>query len=200
MDAGMISNSTLEYYNRHAMEYATTTNAADMSDNYSRFLKHVKTNGCIADIGCGGGRDLKFFREKGYKAFGLDASEELCRIASEYSGCPVTCSDFLSWNPDRKFDAFWANASLLHLTEPDVLSFFSTKTTYLNDEGVIYFSMKTGIDEGLDDKGRFFTPFSEKLLKRITMALPGCMIVDRWSNSDSLDRQDVHWESVIISV
>lgn len=196
----MISNSTLEYYNRHAMEYATTTNAADMSDNYSRFLKHVKTNGCIADIGCGGGRDLKFFREKGYKAFGLDASEELCRIASEYSGCPVTCSDFLSWNPDRKFDAFWANASLLHLTEPDVLSFFSTKTTYLNDEGVIYFSMKTGIDEGLDDKGRFFTPFSEKLLKRITMALPGCMIVDRWSNSDSLDRQDVHWESVIISV
>lgn len=200
MDAGMISNSTLEYYNRHAMEYATTTNAADMSDNYSRFLKHVKTNGCIADIGCGGGRDLKFFKEKGYKAFGLDASEELCRIASEYSGCPVTCSDFLSWNPDRKFDAFWANASLLHLTEAGIISFFSTKTTYLNDEGVIYFSMKTGIDEGLDDKGRFFTPFSEKLLKRITMALPGCMIVDRWSNSDSLDRQDVHWESVIISV
>ena len=196
----MISNSTLEYYNRHAMEYATTTNAADMSDNDSRFLKHGKTNGCIADIGCGGGRDLKFFKEKGYKAFGLDASEELCRIASEYSGCPVTCSDFLSWNPDRKFDAFWANASLLHLTEAGIISFFSTKTTYLNDEGVIYFSMKTGIDEGLDDKGRFFTPFSEKLLKRITMALPGCMIVDRWSNSDSLDRQDVHWESVIISV
>ena len=194
----MISNSTLEYYNRHASEYAKTTNAADMSDNYSRFLKHVKSSGSIADIGCGGGRDLKYFKEKGYVAFGLDASEKLCRIASEYSGCPVTCSDFLSWNPDRKFDAFWANASLLHITESDIVSFFSTKTMYLNDGGVIYFSMKTGIDEGFDEKGRFFTPFSEKLLKRITTALPGCMIVDRWSNSDSLDRQDVHWESVLI--
>lgn len=60
--------------------------------------------------------------------------------------------------------------------------------------------MKTGINEGLDDNGKFFTPFSEKLLQKITKAFPGCVIVDRWSNSDSLDRKDVHWESVIISV
>ena len=106
----------------------------------------------------------------------------------------------MSWTPDRKFDAFWANASLLHLTETDIISFFSSKTAYLNDGGILYFSMKTGVNEGLDDKGRFFTPFSEKLLQKITKTLPGCLIVDRWSNSDSLDRKDVRWKSVIISV
>ena len=143
---------------------------------------------------------MKYFKENGFEAFGVDASGELCRIASEYSGCPVFCSDFLSWKPDRKFDAFWANASLLHLKEEDIISFFSAKTAYLNDGGIIYFSMKTGISEGLDNNGRFFTPFSEKLLQNITKVLPGCTIMDRWSNSDSLDRQDVHWESVIISV
>ena len=196
----MISNSTLEYYNSHASEYAETTNRADMSDNYSKFLRFLKPGASIVDLGCGGGRDLKYFKEKGYEAFGVDASEELCQIASEYSGCPVSCSDFLFWKPDRKSDAFWANASLLHLKEEDIISFFSTKTVFLNDGGIIYFSMKTGISEGLDGKGRFFTPFSEKLLQNITKVLPGCTIMDRWSNSDSLDRQDVHWESVIISV
>lgn len=200
MDACMISNSTLEYYNSHASEYAETTNRADMSDNYSRFLKYVKTGGSIADIGCGGGRDLKYFKEKGYEAFGVDASEELCRIAVDYSGCPVTCSDFMSWTPDRKFDAFWANASLLHLTETDIIGFFSSKTTYLNEGGTIYFSMKTGIDEGIDEKGRFFTPFSEKLLLNITKALPECKILARWSNSDSLDRKDLKWESIILRI
>lgn len=34
----------------------------------------------------------------------------------------------------------------------------------------------------------------------IEARLTGCVIVDRWSNSDSLDRKDLMWESVIISV
>ena len=60
--------------------------------------------------------------------------------------------------------------------------------------------MKTGIDEGIDEKGRFFTPFSEKLLLNITKALPECKILARWSNSDSLDRKDLKWESIILRI
>lgn len=194
----MINNSTIEYYNKHASEYAETTNNADMSANYSRFLRFIKPGASIVDIGCGGGRDMKYFKEKGYTVFGIDASEDLCRIASNYSGCPVSCTDFLSWDPSHKYDAFWANASLLHLTETDIIKFFSTKIEYLNKEGIIYFSMKTGINEGLDENGRYFTPFSEKLLQRIIKSIPGCKIIDRWSNSDSLDRHGFYWESIIL--
>lgn len=200
MDTGMTENSTLEYYNSHAFDYVNKTKQADMSENYSRFLKHVKTGGSIADIGCGSGRDLKYFRENGYDPYGVDASAELCRIASEYSGCPVTCSDFLSWNPNIHFDAFWANASLLHLTEEDIIKFFITKTGFIHSGGVLYFSMKTGIKEGFDENGRYFTPFSENLLLKITKTLPKCILLDRWTNSDSLDRKNVTWESIILKV
>ena len=195
-----MTNTTLDYYNNHAQEYAQTTNRADMSENYSRFLKFVKQGGSIVDIGCGGGRDLKYFKDHGYETTGLDASKELCVIASKYSGCPVTCSDFLSWEPSCKFDAFWANASLLHLTEKDIIRFFSTKTAFLNKGGIFYFSMKTGIQEGNDDNGRFFTPFSEALLQKILKTLPSCKIVDRWYSADRLDREDTHWESVILRI
>ena len=62
MDAGMISNSTLEYYNSHATEYAETTNRADMSDNYSRFLRFLKPGASIVELGCGGGRQREYSR------------------------------------------------------------------------------------------------------------------------------------------
>ena len=194
----MTDSTTLDYYNTHATEYAQNTNRADMSENYNRFLKYVKDGATIVDIGCGGGRDLKYFKDHGYKAEGIDASKELCTIASEYSGCPVTCTDFLSWKPDHTFDAFWANASLLHLTENDIIRFFSEKTIYLKTPGIFYFSMKTGINEGLDNKGRFFTPFSEDLLNRIMKTLPNSRILDRWNFGDLLDRKDTRWETVII--
>ena len=52
----MTDNTTLDYYNTHATEYAQNTNRADMSENYRRFLKYVKDGATIVDIGCGGGR------------------------------------------------------------------------------------------------------------------------------------------------
>ena len=197
-DSGITNNTTLEYYNSHAVEYAKATKHADMSENYNRFLRHVKKGGSIIDLGCGGGRDLKFFKDNDYYAVGIDASEELCSIAAAYSGCPVICCDFLTWIPETKFDAIWANASLVHLTEDQILTVITSKSVFLKEGGVFYFSMKKEIAKGLDAKGRFFTPFSEDLLLRITRDIPCSMIIDRWSSSDSLGREDTIWESVIL--
>lgn len=194
-----MNNRTISYYNTHSREYAAQVNTADMTGTCLRFLRHVPAGGSIADLGCGSGRDLKFFKEHGYGAWGVDASSELCRIAGHYSGCPVACSDFLSWVPGRKFDAFWANASLLHLTEDEILVFFRTKLSYLNAGGVVYFSMKKGIDRGYDERGRFFTPFSEDLLKKILETDNRLAILERWTESDKLSRDTV-WETVILKL
>jgi len=194
----MPSSPTLDYYNTHAEEYAQLTGTADMTENYVRFLKYVPLGGTIADIGCGGGRDMKYFKDHGYRALGVDASPQLCAIAHEYSGCPVTCSDFLSWTPDIRFDAFWANASLLHLPYDGILEFFRTKTQYLKTPGILYFAMKSDIPEGPDDKGRYFTPFSEALLEDILLTAKDFSILDRWSNPDRLGRKDHTWETIIL--
>ena len=191
-----MTNRTIDYYNDNADEYFNSVISADMTENYTRFLQYVPKGASIVDLGCGSGRDLKYFKDNGYEAEGLDASEKLCILAREYSGCPVLCTDFLSWKAERRYDAFWANASLLHLTGKDIITFFAQKTKYLADNGIFYMSMKTGIPQGDDPKGRYFTPFSEELLEQLLKASK-LELINRWSNSDALGRSDTKWMSVI---
>ena len=189
-----MTNRTIDYYNDNADEYFNSVISADMTENYTRFLQYVPKGASIVDLGCGSGRDLKYFKDNGYEAEGLDASEKLCILAREYSGCPVLCTDF--WKAERRYDAFWANASLLHLTGKDIITFFAQKTKYLADNGIFYMSMKTGIPQGDDPKGRYFTPFSEELLEQLLKASK-LELIDRWSNDDALGRSDTKWMSVI---
>lgn len=192
-----MNDKTIAYYNKNALDYSKIVNSADMTENYERFLQYIPKGASIIDLGCGSGRDLKYFNEHGYIAEGLDASEKLCILAEQYSGSKVTCSDFLSWQPTRQFDAFWANASLLHLTAEEIIEFFEKKTRYLSKGGIFYFSMKSGIPAGDDDKGRFFSPFTEKLLTDI-LQNPSLMLIDRWSNPDSLGRINTIWVSIVL--
>jgi len=168
-----------------------------MAGNYERFLKYVPKGGYIVDMGCGSGRDLKFFSESGYVASGVDASEVMCDVASEHSGCPVVCCDALSWNPEKKCDAIWANGSLLHLKKHEIITFLKTKSDYIKVGGILYFSMKAGIPEGYDEKGRYFTPFSESI---VDAALEDgkLKIQERWTETDSLGRKGFYWEAIIL--
>lgn len=192
-----MNQKTIAYYDYNAQEYFNTVNSADMSENCERFLNYLKPGSSIIDLGCGSGRDLKYFKEHGYLAEGLDASKNLCKLARDYSGCPVICTDFQNWKPDKQYDAFWANASLLHLEEEEILDFFKEKTKYLKKDGIVYFSMKSGIPSGSDEKGRFFTPFTEELLSKI-LSNPSLTLLNHRANADSLGRKDTSWVSVLL--
>ena len=194
----MSSNSrTIRYYDENSVEYSKTVNVADMDRTYERVLKYVPAGGSIVDVGCGSGGDLKHFYEAGYAASGIDASEGMCKVAHEYSGCPVECCDALSWKPDEKVDAIWANASLLHLKYEDIITFLKTKSEYLNPKGILYFSMKAGIPEGYDEQGRYFTPYSESILDSV-LAEGKLKVVERWTETDSLARKGFYWEAIIL--
>ena len=188
---------TISYYDSHAEEFAASANATDLGRDYAHFLRYVPAGGTIVDMGCGSGRDLRFFRQSGYDASGVDASSRMCALARQYSGCPVLCCDALSWKPGSKLDAIWANGSLLHLYTDEIISFLKTKSEYLKPGGVLYFSMKAGIPEGFDEKGRYFTPFSEKIVEEAT-ADGTLEVLERWAESDSLGRKGYHWEAVIL--
>ena len=188
---------TISYYDNHSEEFVEAANSANMAGDYERFLKYVPKGGYIVDMGCGSGRDLKYFSESGYVASGVDASEVMCDVASEHSGCPVVCCDALSWNPEKKCDAIWANGSLLHLKKNEIITFLKTKSDYIKVGGILYFSMKAGIPEGYDEKGRYFTPFSESI---VDAALKDgkLKIQERWTETDSLGRKGFYWEAIIL--
>ena len=186
----------MQYYDAHASEYFTFSSLPMPSSFYTSFFSLLPTHAAILDIGCGSGRDLKYFSENGYEAEGLDASASLCRLAREHSGCPVHCGDMLTWQPNRQYDGLWACASILHLSSDNILAFFRRVPIMLKPSGIMYASFKVGITTGEDEKGRYFTDFSQELLEQILQAVPELKLIHDEMTGDSLDRSGFRWRNL----
>ena len=75
----------------------------------------------ILDLGCGPGRDLRYFRSLGHDVVGLDGSTEFVAMARSYSECEVLQQDFLAMKlPEGRFDGIFANASLFHVPSQEL--------------------------------------------------------------------------------
>lgn len=125
LEGGYIKvNSTINYYNNNAKEFCEGTLQADMSLCRNMFLKYMVANGHILDAGCGSGRDSKAFQELGCAVSAFDASEEICRFATEYLGQEVQCRRFEDVTEENCYDGIWASASLLHVAKKTCRTFW----------------------------------------------------------------------------
>lgn len=108
-----IAYQTLRFYETNAEVYAEQTRGIDLAHLYKPFLKCIPRGGRILDVGCGAGRDLRRFMDDGFEAVGVDPSEKLAAIASEFSGCKVLVSGVQDLSFNQEFDGAWACASLI---------------------------------------------------------------------------------------
>lgn len=157
---------TLEYYSQKAHEFSIDTQHVVFTELQDKFLKYLPAKSKILDLGCGSGRDSKYFIDKGHSVIALDGCKELCEIASKYIGKDVINSTFEDFCTDDTFDGIWACASLLHLPIeklPLVIEKYSKK---LNKNGCFYLSFKYGNFSGVKN-GRFFTYLDEEMFKQI---------------------------------
>ena len=136
------TNRTIEYYNTHADRYSEITRNADMSDIYKRFEENLKPGSRILDLGCGSGRDSKYFLDKGYDVVSLDASETMCKKTYELTGRPALNMRIEDINCENEFDAVWACASMLHVDKGDMIKIFAKVMKALKIGGVFYASWK----------------------------------------------------------
>ena len=84
-----MNDKTLDYYNQNADTFFAGTVSVDFKQTQNKFLDCLNEGAYILDFGCGSGRDTKYFLEAGMKVDAIDGSEEMCRIASEYTGIEV---------------------------------------------------------------------------------------------------------------
>ncbi len=155
--------SSVEYYNKNAAEFYERTCKFDMSDAYEKFLRYLPVGASILDAGCGVGRDLKYFREKGYKVEAFDASEEMVTIAKKETGLPVTLLRFEDMHFQEKFDSVWASASLLHVPYEETRNVLTRIYKALRLDGILYASYKYGDQKmGADDRV-FYNMNEEKI-------------------------------------
>ena len=212
-----VNNRTVDYYNENADAYFEATADADLSDARERFVSYLGVGAEMAfeadreaeveadvkaaagvriiDVGCGSGRDAAAFREMGYEVRGLDASDELARVAARH-GIDVDVCDMASWVTEEPFDGVWCCASLLHLNDDGVEQFFRNLPGNVADGGTVFISVKTGIETGFDDKGRFMRNFAEDEIRKL-LEDAGFTVKEVWYTDDGLGRDDVKWINMI---
>ena len=191
-------NKTLTYYNTNTSSFVESTQLVQMTEAWSRFTAKLPASSIILDFGCGSGRDTKYFREHGYQVEAIDGSEELCKVASAYTGITVKKQLFTELSEVQKYDAIWACSSILHATSDELVIIMRKIWTALKDNGFIYTSFKYGTFEG-ERNGRYFTDMTEESLSALLTKVTGFNIEEQWITSDVRPgREEEKWLNVIL--
>lgn len=192
-----VDSNTLSFYEANAIPYANQTAKVDLTHLYSSFLSRLPLGARILDIGCGSGRDLKAFHEKGYEAIGVDPSPSLVKIAREWSGCKVEVGRAETLRFKAMFDGVWACASLLHLPRRYFPLALSNINKCLKRDSILFLSMQEGSGEGACDDGRYFSYYSRQELG-FELNNAGFEIIQIWTTADSLCKRNViSWINIV---
>lgn len=143
---------TLDHYNLNAEDFFAGTRDHDVKQNMDALLQFIEGEApfSILDFGCGPGRDLKAFSERGHFAVGLEGATRFVQMARSYSGCVVWQQDFLALElPSGHFDGVFANASLFHVPSQALPRVLTQLNATLKPGGVLFSSNPRGNnDEG----------------------------------------------------
>lgn len=193
-----MKNNTLNYYNTNATSFAASTRSVDFSQTQDKFLDLLPQTASILDFGCGSGRDTKYFLDAGMHVDATDGSEELCRLASEYTGIPVRQMLFEELDAKAQYDGIWACSSILHLPKESLKDALRKMIAALKENGIIYTSFKYGTFEG-ERNGRFFTDFTEETFQEFVADVDGIRIEEMWITGDVRPgRGDERWLNLIL--
>ena len=176
-------DKTLNYYNENAQSFVAGTVSVKFTEVQDKFLEKLNPDAYILDFGCGAGRDTKYFLSRGYQVDAVDGSEQLCRIASEYTGIKVRQMLFQELDEKEKYDGIWACSSILHLPKKQLREVLKNMYAALKSKGWIYTSFKYGEFEG-ERNGRYFTDFTTDTFKDFIHDMHGLKIEEQWITGD----------------
>ena len=193
-----MNTKTIEYYNENVDKFVNDTQDVVFCATQDLFLSYLNEGNSILDLGCGSGRDTKYFLSKGYKVDATDGSEEICKVASDYTGINVKCLLFNELDEIDKYDGIWACASILHLDRDDLIDVFHRIARALKDNGILYTSFKYSEFEGMRN-GRYFTDFTLESFNEFQTNIPEFIIEKKWITRDvRAGREDEKWLNLIM--
>lgn len=190
--------NTLTYYNQNAAQFCQNTISVEFTATQHRFLSHLPTAARILDFGCGSGRDTKAFLEQGYQVEAIDGSEELCNLASQYTGIQVRHMFFQELSAVSEYDGIWACSSILHLSRDELSEVMRKMVIALKSNGIIYTSFKYGTFEG-ERAGRYFTDMTEQTFADFIQNIKELQVEEEWVTADARPgRSEEKWLNLIL--
>lgn len=190
---------TIDCYNQQASDFAKRFLSLDTKDICNKFMTFLPATAHILDIGCGPGRDTKYFLDHGYQVTAFDAADELVKIAREYTGHPILHMTFEDMAFQEEFDGIWAMRSLLHLSQQGLVHVFEKNLIpALKPQGVLYTCFLEGEGDRIT-RGRYFTDYTEESLRSFLAQFPSLSILDLWIQEDKTpDRKGRNWVNCIV--
>lgn len=159
------------WYNQADLPWIKATREVDVSQHYDNFLSGLKPGASILDLGCGAGRDAKYFHEHGYHVVAIDESEYMCRLTKEYTDrqVPVVCTSVQNFKPEYLFDSVWAMASLVHADDQELDQMLASIKQLLTPDGQFYTMFKEATEAWTDPKGRFYNWMTAERLNNLLL-------------------------------
>lgn len=160
---------TIENTNRSIIEYIKTRSDPKMVMNHlKKFLELTKKGGYVIDLGCGHGRDIKFFEENGLKPVGIDLSDKMIEVAKDKCGSVILKLDMREINKvPWKFDCAWSCGAMYHLGKEDFKDVLLKLFSILKPGGIFFLAIKEGKGESMVLKSslgviKFYSLFSRE--------------------------------------
>jgi len=197
-----LSQQMAEVYNKLGAKYLKDS-AKLIPVERGDFAKNFPKGAYILDVGCGGGRDSKFFTKKGLEVIGTDISDVLIAEArKQVPKAQFICQDILKLNfPKDSFDGIWANAILLHLRRKSIPGILKRFFKILKPGGIVHIRVKKGTGEGFVKEKlsgwseRFYTYFSKSEIQTL-LKNAGFKIIHAEILPDESGRPNVTWIAV----
>jgi SAM-dependent methyltransferase len=183
---------SVEYYDKNAVEYFERTVDINMQTLWDLFTDQLPEGASILDLGCGSGRDSAYFISCGFDVTAMDASEEMCDLASIHIGQDVLNLSFAEMDFNEVFDGIWACASLLHVPGDQIEEIFAKVVKSLKENGVLFMSFYYGDFEG-ERNGRYYKDYRTKTIKELISGYENLEIIELDKCDDINPEANAQW-------
>jgi len=138
---------TIEAYRASAEDYISKHMDINViKDEADLFLSKLEFPSKILDVGCGPGRDAKYFSENGFYVEGIDLVSEFIDQAKK--NCPLGKFYLMDMRKmdfeNGCFDGIWSMTSLLHIPRDQAEETLKEHARVLVDKGVMFLSTLEG--------------------------------------------------------
>lgn len=114
-------------------------------DRLDSFASCLKPGDRLLDVGCGFGRDVVFFSERGILAKGIDISDSMIEIGrAQYGEINIIESDLFRFieSEKEKYQGIWIRGVLFHYEKNELIRIFSG-VRYLVEQGSLLYIQTT---------------------------------------------------------
>lgn len=145
---------------------AIAKNWWDVVEVRDKFLSYIPQESTILDIGCGTGRDARYFIKHSHNMVGIDICEPFITGLQNTTPGKYFVGDIV--DPDssvyqEKYDAVWCNAAIVHLERRESQQVIKNSFQALREWGYFFLSTKFSLtDTHVAEKESKSIPWSIK--------------------------------------